>query len=106
MEILKQPISKPHSCDNSDSQVISKCDLTQGDQSFLEALPSQVQVGNLGNLGNLFSKFLKSDFLILAIGRNRKLGIIIPRFSKFPRCLSFLFVILPFSKKIFFTVLK
>ena len=39
-EILKQPIRKPQSCDNSDSQVIAECDLTQGDQSYLEALQS------------------------------------------------------------------
>ena len=44
-EILKQSIRKPQLCDNSDSVVITECDLTQGDQSFLEALQS---------LGDLF----------------------------------------------------
>ena len=39
-EILKQPIRNPQSCDNSDSQVIAECDLTQGDQSYLETLQS------------------------------------------------------------------
>ena len=39
-EILKQPIRKPHSCDSSDSHDIAECDLTQGDQSYLEALQS------------------------------------------------------------------
>ena len=39
-ETLKQPIRKSQSCDNSDSQVIAGCDLTQGDQSYLEALQS------------------------------------------------------------------
>ena len=38
-EILKQPISKLHSCDSSDSHDIEECDLTQG-QSYLEALQS------------------------------------------------------------------
>ena len=37
-EILKQPIRKPQSCDSSDSLDIAECDLTQGDQSYLEAL--------------------------------------------------------------------
>ena len=44
-EILKQSIRKPQLCDNSDSVVITECDLTQGEQSFLEALQS---------LGDLF----------------------------------------------------
>ena len=40
-EILKkQPISKPQSCDRSDSHEIAECDLTQGGQSYLEALQS------------------------------------------------------------------
>ena len=39
-EILKQPIRKPQSCDNSDSQAIAECDLTQGDQSYQKALQS------------------------------------------------------------------
>ena len=38
--ILKQPIRKPHSCDISDFQVIAECDLTQGDQCYLEDLQS------------------------------------------------------------------
>ena len=42
---MKQSIRKPQLCDNSDSQVITECDLTQGDQFFLEALQS---------LGDLF----------------------------------------------------
>ena len=37
-EILKQPIRKPQSCDSSYSHDIAECDLTQGDQSYLEAL--------------------------------------------------------------------
>ena len=39
-EILKQPIRKPQSCDRSDSHEIAECDLTQGGQSYLEALQS------------------------------------------------------------------
>ena len=39
-EILKQAIRKPQPCDNCDSHVIVECDLTQGDQSYLEALES------------------------------------------------------------------
>ena len=35
-----QPIRKPQSCDNYDSQIIAECDLTQDDQSYLEALQS------------------------------------------------------------------
>ena len=40
VEISKQPIRKPQSCDNSDPQVIAECDLTQGSQSYLEAFQS------------------------------------------------------------------
>ena len=42
---MKQSIRKPQLCDNSHSQVITECDLTQGDQFLLEALQS---------LGDLF----------------------------------------------------
>ena len=41
-EILRQIIRKPQSCDNYDSHVIAECDLTQGDQSDLEAFQSLV----------------------------------------------------------------
>ena len=37
-EILKQPIRKPQSCDSFYSHDIAECDLTQIDQSYLEAL--------------------------------------------------------------------
>ena len=40
VEILKQPIRKPHSCDSSDSYDIAEYDLTQGNESYLEALQS------------------------------------------------------------------
>ena len=39
-EISKQPIRKRQSCDSSDYQDIIECDLTQGNQSYLEALQS------------------------------------------------------------------
>ena len=41
-QILKQPIGKTQSCDNSDSQVIAECDLKQSEKSYLEALQSLV----------------------------------------------------------------
>ena len=37
-EILKQPIRKPQSCDSFYSHDTAECDLTQIDQSYLEAL--------------------------------------------------------------------
>ena len=39
-EILKQSIRKPHSCDSSDSYDIAECDLTRGNESYLEAVQS------------------------------------------------------------------
>ena len=60
------------------------------------------KLGNLGNLGHLFFKIFISALLILAIRQNRKLGIIIPRFSKFARFSSFLFAIFSSFKKFFF----
>ena len=37
-EILKQPIRRLKSYANSDSEIISECNLTQNDQTLLEAL--------------------------------------------------------------------
>ena len=39
-EISKQPIRKRQSCDSSDYQDTVECDLTQGNQSYLEAVQS------------------------------------------------------------------
>ena len=49
---------------------------------------------NLGNLGNIILSFLISEFSILAVGQNRKLGFKnlgkkFPRFSRIPRFPSF-----------------
>ena len=48
-------------------------------------------LGNLGNLGCIIPSFLISEFLILAVGQNWKLGFKNPRkkFPRFPRFLSF-----------------
>ena len=50
-----------------------------------------------------FSKNFESEFSILAVEQNRKLGIIFPRFPTF---LSFQFAIFSIFKKIFFNILK
>ena len=63
---------KPQLCDNSDSQVITECGLTQGDQSFLEALQS------LGDLfehevlcpGNRMTHSFVSDLFFSLIKKN------------------------------------
>ena len=54
---------------------------------------------------NFFSEIFKSEFSILAVGQNRKLGnngIIFPRFPRFPRFPSFQFASFHFSKTFFF----
>ena len=65
--------------------------------------------GNLGNLRNFFSEFFKSEFSILAVGQNRKLGkkklgIIFPRFPRFPTFPSFRFATFSFSFLFFFSL--
>ena len=54
-----------------------------------------------------FSEIFKSEFSILAVGQNRKLGnngIIFPRFPRFPRFPSFRFASFSFLKKLFFSI--
>ena len=64
----------------------------------------------LGNLGNFFSEIFKSEFSILAVGQNRKLGkkkiqnnfSEISDFSKFSNCHSFIFFLIFFLFFFFF----
>ena len=54
----------------------------------------------------IFSEIFKSEFSILAVGKNRKLGMIYPRFPRFPRFPSFRFATLSFSLLVFFFFFK
>ena len=50
-----------------------------------------------------FSEIFKSEFSILAVGQNRKFGIIFPRFPRFPTFPSFPFATFSISSLIFFS---